>query len=678
MSAITSLVGDYPDFPIKEAGLGTAYVDKDDRQDGERSVRVVHGGFRDSETRFQFYFPESGRPGRMIQYLEGGHGGHESLIGASEATSWLLDFAFDEVDAYLVESNQGHFPGPDAGFADELQSFGASAESARFSWHLAEILFGARPQYSYVFGVSGGGARTMSCIEYRPDVWDGAAPHLAPSGGHRGSFWAAAYFWLTCRHRIQEISDALAPGGSGDPFSLLTIEEGEGLECALRHGLPGGAVNQVWPIRPWLWGLATDAQRDPYYHDFWYKRGYVGHDAPERLAAHVERYDARITSVLGADETNTTMGTRFATAGAVSAERTAVTLDRVPADTTRLYGAIVTIKSGAAAGRMLPITEVDGEFLSVSPESDREMWSGVRPGDEVSVDNSAFLALCHRWMHMLDLPDSGRFPDEWRGLSKWVVAGEPMYPQIPAPAVENGEPPGGQSGAFDGKVIHVNCVYDGLIWANAALAWRRKVERSLGNGIDAQYRMWWGEHMSHVEPSLLTLITPEKDGGTWDARLCRYDGLTEEALRSLIKWVEHGEAPLASTAFELSDEGEVFLPGAADRRGGPQPVVTVTADGEDRATVRVGEPVRLSGRAIQPPGAGSIIWTSWDFEGRGDRSAQTVPDGEPVQVTAEATHAFDHPGTYFVTFRAAGHSEGARGKGLGVENIARCRVVVTP
>lgn len=678
--ATGSLIGDYPDFAITEQGLGTAFVDSDEWQDKKHRMRVVHGGFRNSPTRFQFYFPDaSAYQGRMVHFLEGGLGGHEKVLEAAAGSAWVFDFAFGEAGAYLVESNQGHVPEPGAGFDGDIQNFGASAESARFSWRLAEIIYGEKPHHSYVFGVSGGGCRTMSCIEYRPDVWDGAAPHLAPSGGQRGQFWAAAYFWLTCRHKQDEVFDALSPGGSGKPFALLTVDESDGLECALRHGLPRGAVNQVWPFRGWAWSLGTAPKADPYYTDFWTKPGYVGHDTPERVAKYIERFETRVKKVFRAHEMpSQTMATRLGSAGAVSALQTAVTLEDTPTDTTRLYGAVVTIQSGAAAGRVIPITEVSGDLLSVSPESDTELWNGVQPGDRVSIDNSAFVAVCHRWLHELELPEDGRFPSQWAGLSKWVVNGEPIHPQLPIPVIGAGEPANGHSGRFEGKVIHINCTHDGITWPSAALGWTRKVERARGDGIDAQYRLWWNENSAHVEPSLLPLLTNQKDPGKWQAQIVPYDGLTEEALRALIKWVEHGQAPLASTSYLLSDDGEVTLPAAAEERGGPQPVVTVTANGSVRAQVRAGEPVRLRGRAVLPRGAGSITRTSWDFDGSGRQTSREIPGVDMSEVAVDVTHCFDRPGTHFVTFHATGHSEGLKGRGLGVPNLARCRVVVEP
>jgi PKD repeat protein len=74
---------------------------------------------------------------------------------------------------------------------------------------------------------------------------------------------------------------------------------------------------------------------------------------------------------------------------------------------------------------------------------------------------------------------------------------------------------------------------------------------------------------------------------------------------------------------------------------------------------------------------GSIVWTTWDFEGKGvaDRTDRREADAETV--TVETTHVYTTPGTYFVGLRVAGHRDGVKGKGIPVENIARARVVVT-
>src|SRR5262245_60255887 len=189
-------------------GFGEPFVDVDEWRDAPRRHRYVHGGFEGTETRFSFYFPpDENYSGRLVTYLEGGMGGHETTLAAGGlmGADFLFDLCFDELGACITESNQGHFPRPGDGFAGDVQLFGASGESARYAKVLAHEMYGNAPHHAYVWGVSGGGGRAMSCIENRPDVWDGAAPHMCYSGSNHASWSAAGYWWLQSRHKLDDV-----------------------------------------------------------------------------------------------------------------------------------------------------------------------------------------------------------------------------------------------------------------------------------------------------------------------------------------------------------------------------------------------------------------------------------------------------------------------------------------
>lgn len=65
---------------------------------------------------------------------------------------------YEDLGGYLVESNQGHFPKEGTGFANNWELFDASAESAIF----AKEIYGTEPHHGYVWGGSGGGARSAA------------------------------------------------------------------------------------------------------------------------------------------------------------------------------------------------------------------------------------------------------------------------------------------------------------------------------------------------------------------------------------------------------------------------------------------------------------------------------------------------------------------------------------
>src|ERR1700744_4256849 len=178
--------------------FGKPFIDIDEWREAPRPHRYIHGGFEGTHTLFSFYFPPKEKyAGRFFQYLEGGAGGHENLIAASAygpamSFEWLYDLCFDELGGYMVESNQGHYPGEGLGFEDTYELWGASAQSALYGRKLAEDMYGSAPHHGYVWGVSGGGARSGQCLENRPDIWHGGAPHAGIGQSTQWSPWCLA------------------------------------------------------------------------------------------------------------------------------------------------------------------------------------------------------------------------------------------------------------------------------------------------------------------------------------------------------------------------------------------------------------------------------------------------------------------------------------------------------
>jgi hypothetical protein len=207
----------------------------------------------------------------------------------------------------------------------------------------------------------------------------------------------------------------------------------------------------------------------------------------------------------------------------------------------------------------------------------------------------------------------------------------------------------------------------------------RMVQDNLGEATDEQYRLWFIENCPHGAPEwLCPQVTDDKDSARWTTRLVDYDGVTAEALRSLIRWVERDEPPQPNSKFSFSEDGALQLADTPQDRRGIQPVVSATVNGGVRADVKVGESVNFEGTAEMPAGAGSIVIAQWDFEGAGSwpHTASEV-DGESSRVTSRVEHAFDKPGTYLASFRVGVHRDGSKGDGPPVRNLARVRIVVT-
>ena len=147
--------------------FGRPYIDRDEIRDAPGVHRNIHGGFENTDTRFNFYFPAiEVYGGRMFQPMEGGHAGHENIFGEGPVAeiSGGMAMAF-RMGGYMVESNCGHI-GDDiderAGPDPTLYGYRAAIESARLSRHLAKQIYGAEPANGYVYGGSGGGRRPGS------------------------------------------------------------------------------------------------------------------------------------------------------------------------------------------------------------------------------------------------------------------------------------------------------------------------------------------------------------------------------------------------------------------------------------------------------------------------------------------------------------------------------------
>src|SRR5436190_10893402 len=229
---------------LRDPFFGPPYVDVDEWRDTPVRMRYVHGGFADTDTRFSFYFPPAEQfGGRFVHHVEGGSGGHETISLGAMGSMGSIDFSFS-CGAYLVESNQGHVGGDLSILRTEptVHAYRASAESARYARILATEMYGRRPQHGYVYGGSGGSPRTILCLERASDLYDGAIPYIM---GH-GNSWSPGFSVQAnaarvLGERIHDVVDAMAPGGSGDPFTGLNTEEREALAALYRSGLPRGA-----------------------------------------------------------------------------------------------------------------------------------------------------------------------------------------------------------------------------------------------------------------------------------------------------------------------------------------------------------------------------------------------------------------------------------------------------
>jgi hypothetical protein len=646
-----------------------------------RPHRYVHGGFAGTATLFSFYFPEAKLYGaRFAQWFEGGAGGNERSITVPvddpKPTQWdyLYDMAFDDINGYLLESNQGHGQfdkAPEA--VPGLFSWRASAESARFSRHVAAQIYGHAPRHGYIGGIGGGGGRAMLSLENAPDVYHGCTPQIIGSSVSAYSAMQRAILFLG-PEKLKRVIDAVEPGGSADPYADLDALQREALADLYRSGYPRGAENQLKHTRTIGFIYTAIERQDPaYFNDFWTVPGYAGADKAELLEPYIIRTKARVTRVVPISESM-----EPATLGwyAVLPPNLpfAVELDIDGLD--KYYGCEMTVLSGEAKGRNLFLY---GTYngLSGSPERTPEMMRGIKPGDEVELDNRRFIAFLHHFMHSVEAPkDLAELTGEpiVRSGRPFAPDDIPMYPQR---AISAGL--GDLKGAFEGKVIYVLSTHDIYVWPVTA-GYPDIYGARYGHELPERFRFYWAEHGAIGPPQLaIGYNDGAADLRVWDTRLIDFQhSMGRQVWRYLKEWVEDGKAPPAGTSYRFNAANELFLPRTAKERAGIQPVVRVTVNGAKRADVKVGETVRFDGVIEAPPAAGTIVVAEWDFLGTADYPFKNrEADGTAATLAVAAEHAFDEPGTYFVALRAGIHRDGARGVGMPTHNLDRVRVVVS-
>jgi Tannase and feruloyl esterase len=683
-SAQESLVGPQEGYVPTEQNFGRAFIDEDTMVEEPRPHRLVHGGFEGTETLFTLYLPPQEQyQGRLLQYLEGGAGGHENLLRAnvmafgSQAAPWQYEYAFEELGAVLVESNQGHPPNAGhTGFHNDVYLFGASAETARFAKWLAEKLYGSPVRYSYVFGCSGGGHRSFQCLMRAPGVWDGAAPEVF--GVNPGPFWSVMGNAVSILgDDVASVRDALEPGGSGDPFDGLSYPQREVLRDLLHMGFPRGATTQLANLPVFPFTLYNSLEYNPdYFRDFWTKRGYLGHDHAERLAGRLRQFTTTIREVCPAGDLSSEVfvAMQLATAGATLQTPYGAKIDYDDVKST--FMSKLTIKTGRAAGREMVIASVarSGALIPFG-EKCPELFEGVEPGDEVEIDNRDWIAFCHLYQHNVEwavpgLHSEGQpVPDDF---DPFAVDGFPVHAQTGVSKYDlNVVTP------WPGKMIYIGALLDICIWPTMITTFDAYVRSVLGDGAADHYRLWWVENSTHGRAEMAVGLTGDPPA-YWRTRLVDYEAVGAAAITALRHWVEDAVEPPRDSSFSLTADKDISLPADPIARGGVQPAVRLSVNGESRAEVKVGTEVTFEGFAEVPDGAGTLVEAEMDFEGTDSWPFQAKGvDGSSAKMPIVAAHTFGEPGTYFPVLRVGSHRDGAGHGGEAVRNLARVRVVVT-
>jgi hypothetical protein len=641
------------------------YVDVDEWRDKPARHRYVHGGFKGSEARFSFYFPPKEQyQGRFFQYVTPAPASEKidaqsvGSFGPEEHMMFSLASG-----AYFVQTNEG---GLSAIAGDQtIVGYRVNAAAAEYSRVVAEQMYGPDRPYGYAFGGSGGCFKTLSGFE-NTSTWDGAVPFVCGSPMAIPNVYTVRILAMRIlKGKFASIADAVEPGGSGDMYQGLNEEQSAALREVTKMGFPpAGWFNYetlgegAFPV---LFPIIRMLDRG-YFKDFWAVPGYEGvNPSPSLAQARIQHSTTVAKTVSAGDkEVKDLFGGVDAVKQAMMESPNGVEIESIPSGS--LEGAFVIVKSGDSAGKELPVGKVLGKtvFIAANPfgaDNSKDV-KAIKPGDQVLLDNSDFLAAQYYHRHQVPGPDFYVW-DQFRGPD-----GKPLFPQrkmLIGPMVTGAGSV--QSGKFKGKMIIVESLMDQDAFPWQADWYRSKAKEALGEHLDDSFRLWFTEHALHGDEANNTTHT------------VNYVSSLHQALRDVSAWVEKGVPPPPSTAYKVVD-GQVEVPESAAERKGIQPVVTLKANGGVRADVTAGKTVRFSAVVEVPPNTGKVVSAEWDFDGTGQfADISKVTPG--TRVTLDTAHAFVKPGTYFVTLRAASQRDGdAKTPFARILNIDRVRVVV--
>ena len=650
------------------------YIDKEEWRDTPTRHLYVHGGFENNPTRFSFYFPPKEQyEGRFFHFCLPIVAHEDASLGRTGEED-RINFALSH-GAYFVETNQG------ADNAGRDMIYRAAACSAQFSRKVASGLFGEHRAYGYIFGGSGGGFKTMSCVENTCHVWDGAVPFVIGSPmAIPNMFTARVRAMRILGDKLADVADASDAGGSGDIYAGLNEEERAALEEITYMGFPprswfayktmgDGALPVLIPNLEML---------DPtYYEDFWTKPGYLGTDPNSDANRDRLYFTTKIDWIdivdYRKDKDTTTTGVDDAWRNLLGSGQVEpkLYLSDLPEKKVYLEGAYVRFITGEAAGERVPLLRLEnGAAVIGSPYgigNTPNVLLKAKPGDEVILDNSDYIAL--QTYHRYQTPSEREYMAWEQFRDNEGMPTNPQRPCLIGPMITYGGCGSVQTGRFDCKMIVVASLMD-----ESALPWqadwyRKKVIENLGEETDNNFRLWFNDHAFHSDTEKVE----------YPCHIVSYLGSLYQALLDVSKWVEKGIAPAQTTVYTMQG-AQLNVPKSAKERKGIQPVVIMEANGVLRTEVHVGEKVSLKAVIDMPPEAGAIVRADWDFDGTGafDVPADLILDkASQDHASVETTHIFTEPGTHFVTLRASSSRDGsAKDLFTQVKNLARVRVVV--
>ncbi len=685
--------------PITDTYFQKPFIDVDEMR--ERTLadgtimpyRYMHGGFQETNVKFSFFFPsEEKYEGRFHQYLSPFPGPEEEIAsigrtGENDRIAFALSCG-----AYFVESNMGSAASFGA-MSDATMTWKSSAAVAEYSRVKAEEIYHRGRAYGYVYGGSGGGYKTLACIE-NTQVWDGAAPYVIGSPvSLPNTITMHAQGQRVLRNCFDKITDALDAGGSGNPYEALKPEEAAMLTEITKMGFPpiawyleakGNIDDGSLPV------LAPGVKMaDPsYFEEFWTKDGYMGADPESTAVRDRLQFTGIVKSVkLPSQEEDShneagLNGVDDAWKKQLTAGNGAwIELEELPeGDDLYLHGVNIIPQSGAAKGKQLLLDKMvrkpgeKGGYLTIGMCYGMDDLSGVlsslTQGDEVYLDNSDYIAIQSYYRHQCPPDLSFHAWDQFRKED-----GTPTLPQRENIMGYGFTGTGTvQDGNIQCKVILTQALMDESTCPWCADWYRHQVIQSKGSEDD--FRLYYTQRAMH---------------GDTDARVnymvVDYMGAQRQSIIDLANWVEKGVEPLPSTEYELREDGQIYLNTDITRRRGIQADVTITVGGEKCVHVKVGEQVTFYIDVKVPEGAGEvteIVMSDRELEACTCETMYPITceftpyvSGAIHGAKAEYTTSYAKPGTYFATTRILSNRNGKREEVLTqIKNLDRVRIVV--
>jgi len=624
--------------PSQDETWSSPYVDVNEIRTrstllGEISYYHIHGGFENTNVKFLCCFPREGFRRRFFQHVSPFPGPDEENASLSKSGAEdLISFALTSGSAF-VECNMGS-TAVFGGAADPTIFYRSNAAAAMACRAQAEALFGPGKVYGYIFGGSGGGYKTISCVESTAS-WDGAVPFVIGSPVSLPScLTVPAFGKRVLRHHLNDVVDALDPGGSGRPEESLNEEERAALKEMTLMGFPPRMITFLRGADDGALPVLTPGvrQMDPsYFTDFWTVPGYPGADPESSASRDRIQMEIRVLStgrlshesaVHGSNGTDDAWQKMMEDAGGYYIE-----VDQVPSSdyllgTDILFPSGGRLRLGAVSGnRLIP-------GVAFGMDSAESLISALKPGDTLTLDNSDYIAIQTYHRHQVPADPSFHAWDQFRS-EKF-----PQRPRVISYDFTAGGSGSVQSGNVHCPVIIMNSLMD------ADFPWQadwyyHAVKSVLGE--DAPVRLWYNDNTPHGDVADL--------GEQY--LLVSYLGMLSQALLSLSDWVEKGILPPDNTGYTLRDNQVTLAPEAENRRG-IQPLAELTGPDGKRTECLCGETVTLTAVITLPPCGGTIEKLEWHFESEPfHEEPSTVFNQEGNVLTVTADHTFRAPGTFF-------------------------------